>query len=774
MIECRIDGVVVPLRGEGIKMPTYDSTKLHSVEEWRKGEEVVVEVESSPDADRALSFAFDINRGKNFNDEKHTASLWVDGVELFSGVAALLSTERDADGQYYRLRIRSGGGEWADMAALTQLRESGLSVDMALIPSNIEASWQGDAAVRFLPLRHDSYPKPKQQSAWLSQHVLMPNDYHPFISVKHLIRSIAERSGYTIRSKWLDSDIASRLMISGAYKGVRVEAAERDMGFKAYRTYEHTAEANNLGYVFATEPKHSSSVGAIVDSVSAEAVGSDGELFSDSYNHGAFRIENNSPCFTPTRDIAVAFEYFIRYITDYRIESSRRLKGFDRVRLGLGCDVDIVLENDFEDMRNSVEPNMAYKLLIFDYDASASYRLNGIGDVQGAECSVVTPSECRGSTQLMVKNKNSGKYVRYGGDWALYEGHVETTGRREVEFTLRTPYQHLTQSSRHLFDDVMFYGAEPGQKITLRSGCSLRPIFGGGLGYGERVSFEDVANHAISQQQLLEALAHMFNLCFFTHEELKLLIIEPYDDIFRTDVVDWSGRQMGDELTLVEGSPNEFEHVRLEYAGSDGVVVRDNLSSGDEMGVWAMSRGGYATKRGVDVRANPLFRPTVSLGGFSADAPSAEVLTVGDRDDVETSSYVEPRIVLYNGLAELAEGEHWSSNSNPHLYPHASFHSSLSDKTLCFEDRDGREGLHRYYDTELMEAERGDVRCNIYITAHEYVALFDPNTSEASLLSLFRLRIEGGEALFRLRRIESYDPRKGVATCLFRRMLRDK
>lgn len=773
MIECRVDGVVALLRSSSLVMPTYDSSKLHSVQAWRQGREVVVEVLSTPELDRVLGFAFDLNRGDSFNDKYHVATLLADGLELFSGVVALLAVERDGVHIYYRLSIRAGGGEWADLAARTQLKDSGLSVNMSLIPSGIEASWEGDTPVRFLPLRHDSYPKPKLPNAWLSQHVLTPNDYHPFISVKHLIKSIAERSGYTIRSEWLESDIVNRLMISGAYKQVKVDAAERDMGFKAYRTQEHTAQANNLGYVFATEPKHSSSVGAIVDSVSAEAVGSDGATFSDAYNHGVLRFENYSPEFVPTRDINVAFEYAIRYITDYRIESSKRLRGFDRIRLGLGCDVSIVMENNFQDMRYEVEPNMAYKLFIFDYDEDASYRLDGFGDVQGAVCDVVAPSSCKSQTSLFIKSRGSSVYVRYGGDWALYAGHVEATGRREVEFTLRTPYQHLAQGTEHEFNDIAFYGADPGQTITLCSGCSIRPIFGGGLGYGELVSFEDIANHAISQQQILEALVHMFNLCIYSHEPSKRLIIEPYDNFFSSDVVDWRQRQIGDSWSIIEGAPTVFEHLRLEYIGGDGVVLRDNESGGSELGVWAMSREGYATKQGIDVRVNPLFRPTVSLGGFNPDAPSAEVLTVGDRDDVGQVDYVEPRVVLYNGLMELAQGEHWNSASNTHLYPHAAFHSAQSGNTLCFEDRDGCEGLHRYYDTELKEDERGALSCKIYIPVHEYVELFDPNNPHASIRSIFRLRVEGAESLFRLRRIDDYDPHLGVATCQFSRMLCD-
>lgn len=392
MIECRIDGVLVPLRTKSIAMPTYNAEKLHSVGAWRQGTEQIVEVVSTPESDRVMHFAFDLNRGTSFNDELHRATLLVNGVEVCDGMVTLLGIEQEDAERYYRLRLRVGGSEWADMVARTQLKNSDIEVDMSLYPPDIEASWHDDRAVRFLPLRHDSYPKPEKSNSWIRQRVLMPHDYHPFISVKHLIRQMAMRAGYSLHSKWLESDIVRKLMISGEYEQVRGEAAERDMGFKAYRTYDYTVEANNLGYVFAVEPKQLSQVGAIVDSVSSEAVDESGNMFSDAYNHGALCFEGGQPKFTPTRDISVAFEYQLRYTTDYRIASSKRLQGFDHIRLGAGCDVEILLENTFQDMRLQLERNTAYKLFIFDYDETCSYRIEGIGEVSGAVSDIVVPN----------------------------------------------------------------------------------------------------------------------------------------------------------------------------------------------------------------------------------------------------------------------------------------------------------------------------------------------------------------------------------------------
>lgn len=770
-----IDGVEVPLCGSVVP-PGYDASKLHSVAQWRKGDEVVVGVASTTESDAVLGYAFDLQRGSSFNDALHSAKIEVDGVTLIEGKATLLSTSEHDGKRSYRLSVRSGGSDWADMAASTQLSESSVECSMSITPYDVEQSWSGEQAVRFLPLQRDSYPVPHDSGLWGEQRVLLPTDYHPFLSVRHILRSIADVAGYRLESRWLESDIAGRLMMSGAYAQLRGEVAERAMGFKAYRSTTSTTEANGDGCVFVCNPQSGNNIGAIVDTVDTTATDDDENAFVDAYaNSGALKFVNSSPLFTPTREVSVAYEYRVKYRTDYRITSPKYLTGFDHLYLGLGCDVELKLENPFQDQSQMLEPNIAYKLFIFDYDPTTEYMLVDIGTVSGPVFEFRNPANGPKRTRLCAKPKGASYFMNYSGEWAIYNGYVEECGSRDVELVVRTPYVHYSAGSVERFNSLMFYGAEPGQKLALYSGCSVKALFSGTVGYGSTVEFSDVANHKISQQALLEAVAQMFNLCIYSHEPSKTLYIEPYDDFFSGSVVDWRDRQLRDEWSIVEGAPECFERVRLSYAGSDGVVSRENDISDKEFGLWERSYGGYGTKQGVDSRKNPLFLPTLSLTGFVGSTPSAEVLTVGDRDEISSSDYVEPRVILYNGLCPLPEGENWIAYTSSTSYPHGSFHSPQADYTLCFEDRDGLEGLHRYYDREMDEMTlRGELRCKLYLPMHEYVALFDPHNSACSIRSRFRLKIEGVSALYTLRAVENYDPERGVATALFRRTLHDE
>ena len=142
---------------------------------------------------------------------------------------------------------------------------------------------------------------------------------------------------------------------------------------------------------------------------------------------------------------------------------------------------------------------------------------------------------------------------------------------------------------------------------------------------------------------------------------------------------------------------------------------------------------------------------------------------MGDRDGDELAD-TALRVVRYEGLQPLRKGERWGFPSYGTSYPLAAFH--LPEQfTLCFEDRDGVEGLHRYYDRELQEcATRQMLTTDIYLPPEQYVALFDLNGNGANIRSRFRLNIDGVAALFRLDAIESYDSAKYLARCRFQRL----
>lgn len=775
MTELRIDGMVCQLANSDIRLPRYNASKLRSIKAWREGGSVELCVVATPDVERLMCCAGDLHRAEDFNDSYHVASLYVDGVELFSGRVILLGVEHNEAGNIYRVEIRSGGAEWAESAAVTRLKESAVDCSVTMTMQGIEQSWSDSGAVCMLPLRRDSYPEPEPTGLYVAQQMLFPQDYHPFISVRKVIESIVEESGYTLHSDFVNSALCDKLMISGAYRRPNVEAAYAQMGFKAMRSCSTTATAGDSGRVDAWVPMLASNVGAIVDTVNPGVEDEDGELLSEAFsNGGCFKMVSGRPQFVPRREISAAFDIHLRYTTDYRITSSKQLTGFDRIYVGNECYVDLVLQNPHKDMRGDIIPGVEYKLFIFDYDATAEYRIVGVGDINSAVSTIVFDESSARRPMLYKRLAGSTFFQQYFGDWAIYDGYVEERGRREVELTIRTPFEVCTPTSPKVFNDIYFEGAEAGQQLTLRSRCSITPVFSGAVGYGEELSFEDVANIDISQADLLEAIAQMFNLRLYTHRPSRTIYIEPYEDFYDGEVYDWRARLCGEGIVTTECAPESYERVKLGYQPADGAAARITTGEGKELGTWYGLNDSYAAKHAIESRLNPLFHPTASFSGALSMAPSAEILTVGDRDMLAVDDYVEPRVVLYHGLQKLPSGEFWPTVNDSSSYPYAAFCSSEMGETLTFDDRDGCVGLHRYYTAELREmATRQWLTAKVVIHPEEYVDLFDPSTSGATIRSLFRLGIGGDSSLFRLDEISSYDMVSHVAECRFQRILRD-
>ena len=145
-------------------------------------------------------------------------------------------------------------------------------------------------------------------------------------------------------------------------------------------------------------------------------------------------------------------------------------------------------------------------------------------------------------------------------------------------------------------------------------------------------------------------------------------------------------------------------------------------------------------------------------------------MQVGDRDSDELES-VTTRIVRYEGLRELPAGEVWSFPSYAQRYPFAAFHSPR-EFTLCFEDRDGKKGLHRFYDDEWQaQGQRRALSVDVRLAPHEVAGLV--GEGEPNIRSRYALNIGGQVAIYNLMQVESYDAERGVARCRFVRRNED-
>lgn len=808
MVRVKIDGRYCDLMRDFVlpeSVYTFDEKSLRSPQKARTGRRVEVVIPSSPTNDSIVQFAADPYVAERFNASYHEGIIEVDGVALLTGVAHLESVESAPQGVAgecravcYRISIRGGAAEWAKRAAERGIEQTKLDYSELLDGDVIERSWETESAVKFLPVFRDEYLMSADQSSlYTPQRVLSVGDYHPFISIETLMRSIFTESGYEVRSNFMQSDMLRSLHLSGCIDGSTTASAARLTtltGFLAGRREEATATANFAGRVYLSPLVLTNSLGNFVQTTDKSV----DEAF---YNNGnALSITDEGVVYTPRTKVTAAFDIYLKYTTQCRILTRERLQGFDKIYVDTGCQMQFNIANPYRDHREEIVGGVEYTALIFDFAEGERYRIKWLlssgysyGYLSSRAAKITAPSSAVGA-QLM-KQSTTGSWAVTSQDWALYDGYVEEQGEHQVEVTLRTPPEELSPSKSKSFVRMYIEGAESGQSITLSKECRLQPLFGSSLGYGSQVDGQKVLQHGFSQADLVEAVQQMFNLRIVTHNPSRTVWIEPRDEFYRDECYDWSERVvLSDPIVAVDMAADVASVRTLEYRGEGGgAVTRYNTKEATQVGQWSAATDSYISIDKRERGENPLFCPTLSQTDIVADAASAALVSVGDRDADELAESAI-RVVSYRGLQPLPAGERWGFPSDGDAYPFAAFHyvagaseqsgaAMVGDSvaagpeesfTLCFEDRDGVEGLHRFYDRQwACEQSRRRLTLSIRITPDELLALDDFDVEGADMCSLYRLEFSSQAMYYRLVAVEGYDARRGVARMTFARESHD-
>lgn len=781
MVEIILDGTRCDV-WEGYTPPKnifqIDLASTADIEKQRTGHSVELVIPSTPQNDRLMCYAADPCCAERFNATAHEAVVRIGGVEMMRGVVHLLAVEREEGRLSYRLRVRRGGSEWVESASRTAISQANIAFSDTLNGTTILKSWMGSKAVRFLPVCYDDYRAPyDEKSLYPPQRVMTVGDYYPFLSVESLLRDAVERGGYTLAGEWVNSKEFRSLMMSGRYAEAESGSLSRRKafaGFEAGRDAEAVATADGQGRVWLSPLVLTSSLGAFVTTTEGE------ELYN---NNSCLQLSTTEGVvYKPAAGLTVGFEYYLKYATDYEMISSTRLRGFDAIYLGDGCDVQFEIANPFRNKRDELQANMQYRCKVFDHEEGSRYRLtcyhgsshSVVSNLVEGDFTFTTPMVDVGQMScVLLKVGDDGVAKVYNGDWAVYEGHVDLVGQTMVEVTVQSPPEYVSPWSGKSFNQLYLHGAKEGQSVTLSAECRLRPIFSPTAAFGTKLDFGSVAAVDAQLIDVVKAVQQMFNLRIYTDESSRRVYVEPRDEFYRGDEWDWSAKV--DLSCPVEAEDIALEHserLRLAYrAEGDGAVARFNASADEPLGVWCGEIDSHAAKQGEQRELNPLFSPTLSSTPY-ADAPSAMVMQVGDRDADEVAK-VTTRIVRYEGLRELPQGERWGFPAYGESYPFAAFHSP-EEFTLCFEDRDGVQGLHRYYDDELRQRSlRRRLRLTLKLTPLELQSLGEWCSSSANLRSTFVLSLNGQRAKYHLEAVESYDVERGCAVCRFVRQTND-
>ena len=790
MIELLIDGQSCDLG----KLPTipvdFDIEKLTKVEGERNGRVVEFVLPSTPKNDAIFGPSRDIYATERFNTEHHVAVVKREGVVVFEGTVYLRGTTlRKGANADYSIRISEGGAEWIEKVVYGKLSDLDIPFAEDLTLSTITKSWEGEGAVRFLPVRRSDKSVGYSTSSSIPiEFVMLTDDYHPFISIADMVKAMFAKSGYKLRSRFFDSEFGKSLYMSGDYTRSDVTTAKSMCDFFARRSATTTVTADSVGMVYASNAFAAHTLGPLVDTADPEAVDSDGVQMSETFNTlNAFsKNSGGNICFTPARSVKVGFLLHLEYITDYKIISRDNFSGFNVVDGLHGLSVKFSLANTCKDQRESLMKNMQYRAIVFDHVSNRNYRLVGtfasglqtiIAEWSSRSMLVTTPGTSLQSVELLYRDSESDEWLRYQDDWALYFGYIGEEGRVDVKMDIRIAPQEVAAGESHLLDKFWFKGAEPGMKLTMSNKTTLRPYFSTVPGYGSSLEFKDVAPRQIRQVDMLAAIGEMFNLAFYTDRVNKELYIEPLEQLYDdTEVIDITHCiDYGSGLKIADAGLDKPQTHRFAYLEGDVASNRYNSTNDTTLGLWRYYNHLYGTKDSVRELGGKLFTTTVNVADVFSFAPSASIMRVGDVGvaDEGIDATFTPHIVCYKGMRKLPEGECWIANKKLESYPYATFFDA-EEVNLGFEDREGLEGLNRFYKPELMRQEEGHrITLDIHLTTAEMASLFTESGPKPSIRKVFRFDIQGESSLYRIVRVKSWSIEEGRVRCTFERIAKD-
>lgn len=785
-----VDGHCCPLDSEPTLPIGFSVEGLTDPQSAMQGQILELELPSTDQSDAIFGKARDIYAAERFNDTHHQATLVYKGVELFSGTICIVNAQlNDKSGGGYRVRIVSGGADWAKRAARTTLRGCGLEFSTTLTPENIMSTWQGFQPVRFLPVLRNRYPSAYSgASAAPLEYIMTTDDFHPFFSVAALLEEIFK--GYTVKGDFFMSSDCRQLHFSGQYASPDTVKQQKLLDFLARRQHRATATADEWGKVYATVSFDAeSALGNIVDTANPTTVDCDGNLMKDTFTTGnVFTINEDGYCqFQSSIAAHVGFILHLEYTTDYRIASRRELQGFNRVIAEPDVDATFVLTNSFEDQREKLQYGLNYNLCIFDYVPGSIYRLTIYDSQSGEEVDSYTiesrytkismPEGCipRCTLEIMEGEKSESM-----SDWAIYPGFVAERGQTEVAIDLRIPPQEFAPEQKMQFNRIKFAGAEPGMEITLSTACSLRPYFSSVPGYGSLVTLQDITHDNIWLIEVVDAICKMFNLVIFTDETTKSVYIEPMENFYTQTEWEWSDKvDYSQPIEIADIGVDQAQRVEFSYREGDFASKQLSAHGGAKFGSWHFDNPTYGAKMATKRVINPLFTTGVNKTGQYALAPSASILQVGDSSaEGAMDSPFTPHIVRYAGLRPLPEGECWGYPINDNRYPLAAFFFEGDDYSdgfsLCYEDREGVKGLNRFYQQSAERiATRQRVKLSLHLSPVEIMQLLSAEGNHPNLRDCFRLNILGESSLYRLESLKNYNPHTRQAQCTFIRLTKD-
>jgi hypothetical protein len=208
------------------------------------------------------------------------------------------------------------------------------------------------------------------------------------------------------------------------------------------------------------------------------------------------------------------------------------------------------------------------------------------------------------------------------------------------------------------------------------------------------------------QLDFISDCKELFNLYFYTDEIHRIVRIEPRDEFYNQTAIDWSSKlDKSKPITMGHLGDNMNKTVRFRYKEDSKDEHAANKAidvyGGDPIGSYETTITNVNARDGVQDKTLKIFSSTwVSRGLIGC--PSALIPVMWKTEErkmpVSRTTDFNTRILHYNGLAQLANGETWKFESDTRTtFPQLTMEIDgiANENSLHFDDSPFTSGLYQ-------------------------------------------------------------------------------
>ena len=780
-----------------------------------------IEIPRTPHNDRTFNFSGEILSAEQFNNAEHTARVLQDGCELVGGKAFL----DGATLQSYRLQIVGGEIDW-----VANIRDKKLSeLDGDVIGSYYPTDWgevdkeivEDLPSLSFVLMDHGCWWQESEDDntrrSWVTY-----NDLIPIVKLHTLLTQIFK--GYDI-----EASEKLRRLLHQTYCTMQWRNEEKASILAEDYGFELTSELKNANSdgELAINLNDTSEMplfdtivedkGGFVRTTFTDGVGVSFKPGQDiiaslelktkyqtsiAFHPGHFEdkdgtwedVEQYAPTFADQLKQVGEYWPFVQFDLQDSLEWANK-ELLDRHSNYKPIDV----QNIDEDLSPS---NMALCLVtinrpeiyesigyVYFFDGKKKYvpttsvversqivRTNMIGALSSRSSLMIHPA-LRGINGVLYVYDCPSRYLdiyKESKTTDVLVWGLSTDQRLTFDVALKMPTKRYLQGQSYNISRIAFGCSKSDSDITVygKAEGSLKAVFDFGVPIQGDVKISDIGGDTTADN-ILRSIMQMYNLQIYTNPYTKKVHLYTFDEFWNNDIADWSDRIDSDsEISIASLGDTIGKEVMFTYA--DGSPRVDYYNERNTLPYFAYKTT-LPTKMSNDTKEvqNALFSPAFmvkvsdAFGGGSGVIPALAgkdakntVLDFNLADVPMTAMLVD----MQTAAPKLPVNTAVFGDIGPIQPPIVA--TIDGETTLSFADREGTQGLHRFYDKQIELWRKGKrLTCYCRIDAWEIEAL-RINDNNLNFRSLFKLNINGEDIYARLESVE-YEPTNTTNKCTF-------